>query len=59
MDNNLVVKIRDSSCGAGGIHCPCCKGGARKTRGRKDRSFGGIVRTRIGRADATDRADND
>jgi hypothetical protein len=55
MDNKVVVAVRDSACGAGGIHCNCCKGIARNRHGRKDRSFGGVVRARVKVLDAADR----
>ena len=59
MDNRVVVCVRDGSCGAGGIHCECCNNVARKIRRRKDRSFSGLVRTRLKILDATDRANDD
>jgi len=44
MTNSIVKKIRDGSCGPGGIHCRCCRPGR---SGR--RAFNRGVRRRIAR----------
>jgi len=54
MTSDIVKKIRDGSCGPGGIHCRCCRPGRTHRK-----AFNRAVRRRVARmADAFDAAAN-